>query len=170
MAPGESRQLIVNGDCESYDGWVFVSTQYMSGYSETRSRSVTRSLRTGIEVGGWNPPYGTHSVVEQSVLVPAEATGLALKLWYYAVATSGPADADWDTVLAIRDEGGTVHQLLHLSYPQINQGAWVKATWATGALAAFKGQHVTLQIETYNDGWDGSAALYVDDVSFVASR
>ena len=40
----------------------------------------------------------------------------------------------------------------------------------TVSLAQFKGQRVTLHFETYNNGWGGTAAMYVDDVSFMACR
>lgn len=170
MAPGECRELIVNGNAEAYEGWYFVPTQYMAGYSVAQSHSPTRSLRTGIEPFGWHPAYVTYSIVEQHVLVPAEADTLALGLWYYAVATGGPSDLDGDILMILVDDTGDRHVLKRLTWPANNTRVWTYLEWDEATLSPFKGQTVALHFETYNNGWGGTTALYVDDVSLEACR
>jgi hypothetical protein len=142
----------------------------MSGYSVVQARSGVRSLRTGIEVGGWHPAYRTFSAVEQSVDVPIEANELTLGFWYYTVSTGGPSDTDWDYILILEDQSGARYDLMRIHYPNTNQQAWVYVQLDEGSLAQFKGQRVTLHLETYNNGSGGTTAMYIDDVSFMACR
>ncbi len=170
LAPGECRDLIVNGNAETYEGWTFVPTQYIAGYSLAQYRSAVRSLRSGIEPYGWHPSYGSYSIFEQRILIPAEADTLTLGFWYYAVATGGPGDTDGDILMLLLDETGESFEGERLSYPDSNTRTWTYLEWDESALAPFKGQVVTLHVETYNNGWGGTTALYVDDVSMNACR
>ena len=65
------------------------------------------------------------------------------------------------------DATGTYHTLRALSYPNTDGRAWTYLEWDESTLAPFKGQHVWLHFETYNNGWGGTTAMYVDDVSWL---
>jgi hypothetical protein len=170
MAPGECREMVVNGDASSYAGWYFVPSQYMAAYSQVQAHSPTRSLRTGIELNAVNPGYGTYSAVQQSVLVPSEADTLTLGFWYYTVADGGPSDTDWSMFRIQVLSTGAIHEIFRLSYPGTNTRTWTYYELDEATLAPFKGETIAVHFETYNNGWGGTTAMYIDDVSLMACR
>lgn len=170
LAPGQCREVVINGDAEGYDGWYVVPTTYNAYYSVVQAHSPTRSLRMGIELNGWHPPYETYSIYEQNLLVPGEAEHLTLGLWYYTVSSGGPADTDWAAVLVIVDASGEQHEFMRLHWPDTNMRTWTYVEWGDAALEQFKGQRVMLHLEVFNNGTGGATAMYIDDVSLMACR
>lgn len=170
LGPGECRELIVNGNCESsVPSWVFVPTEYTAGYSSAQVHGGTRSLRTGIETG--SPKY-SYSAAQQAIDVPLEAEHLTLSFWYYAQATGPQGDSDKDYAL-IFDQYGHTHYLTWITYPSTNDRTWKQAVFTEQsfpALLQFRGQRIYVHFETYNNSWGGIAAMYTDDVSFQACR
>ena len=142
----------------------------MPGYATAQYHAALHSLRTGIEPGETDPGTRTFSVASQTFDVPVEADSLLLSLWYYAVSSGGAGDTDSDSIMLVVEETAEVYDLVRLQYPQNNQQTWVHAQWNAGFLARFKGQRITLYVQTYNNGTDGSAALYIDDVSLWACQ
>ena len=164
------QELIINGDCEADVGWKFVATTYMADYSTAHVHSGQRSIRTGIEEA-WQPPYSTHSAVEQTVYVPPDVNQMTLSFWYYAEAVGGgSADWDWNYVLIIKDQYGTYHDLMRIHWPFTDMRTWQYAQWDEQTLAQFRGQVITLHFETFNNSWGGTAAMYVDDISLEVCR
>ncbi len=170
LSPGQCRDVVINGDAESYEGWYVVPTTYNAYYSVVQAHSPTRSLRMGIELNGWHPPYATYSIYEQDLLIPSEADHLTLGLWYYAVSSAGPADTDWASVLVVVDASGVQHEFMRLIYPDTNTRAWTYVEWGDAALLQFRGQNVALHFEVFNNGEGGTTAMYIDDVSLMACR
>jgi hypothetical protein len=175
MQPGTCRQLIANGGGEDDAGWVFKTTEFTGGYSSLQAYSGTRSIRTGIESG--IPKY-SFSSAEQEVLIPAEATSLTLDFYYYCQATGPSTDNDMDYVLVIEQDGDRYFLRPAIYYPETNLRTWVHAIFnesssivgGSRTLGDFRGQRVRVHFETYNNWWGGAAAMYVDDVSFLACR
>jgi len=145
-------------------------SNYAAGYSTVEYHSPIRSLRMGIELYGWHPPYHTYSIFEQPLLIPAEASHLTLGLWYYTVSSGGPADTDWASLSIIVDATGTQYELMRWHYPDTDTREWQYMEWGDAALLSFAGQYVTLHMEVYNNGEGGTTALYVDDVSLLVCR
>jgi len=168
LAPGECRELIINGSCETeVTSWSFPPTAYTAGYSTTRAHGGVRSLRTGIESGS---PVYSYSSAKQSVYVPAEAEHLTLSFWYYTQATGSDSDKDYALIV---DQAGRYYYLTWLTWPYTNGRNWVhvelnETSYPT--LLQFRGQRITIHFETFNNGYGGIAAMYTDDISFVACR
>jgi NADPH-dependent 2,4-dienoyl-CoA reductase/sulfur reductase-like enzyme len=173
LAPGECRELIVNGNCETdVTSWSFIPTEYTAGYSTAQAHGGVRSLRTGIESG--NPKY-SFSAAEQSVYIPAEAEHFTLSFWYYTQATSPQGSTDRSYSLIISTQGGQVRYdyLTWLTGAAANGRTWVHAEFTEVTfpkLLQYRGQRITLHFETQNDSWGGITAMYTDDVSFQACR
>jgi hypothetical protein len=175
IQPGTCLQLIVNGDAEGSTGWLFKTTEFTGGYSSLQSHAGARAIRTGIESG--IPKY-SFSSAEQEVQIPAEATSLTLDFYYYCQATGSSTDNDMDYLLVIEQDGDRYFLRPAIYYPETDRRAWTHAIFnqdspvvgGAKTLGDFRGARVKVHFETYNNWWGGSAAMYVDDVSFLACR
>jgi len=170
--PGACLDLIVNGDCESDEGWYFPITEYTAGYSTLRYHGPTgRSIRTGIESGS---PKHSYSAAEQSFDVPLDADQMTLTFWYYCIAaTTGPGtegDHGDRAYVMIIDQYGYYHYLLSVRWPETNQQVWIRAQFDESVLSTFRGQRVTLHFETANNSYGRILAMYLDDISFEVCK
>ena len=167
LAPGACADIIANGGCEADAGWAFPATGCAASYSSAAAHNLGgRSLRTGISMGTNTTCF---SRAEQTLTIPSEALTLTLSLWYYARATGGAEDNDRHAVILV-DGSGLPHDLLLLVGADAHQDLWREATFDESILSAYRGQTVTLRTETYNDGTNRLASMYVDDVQFSVCR
>lgn len=152
-APGEDP--VRNGGFE-YDGdWAIFETPYPARYTTRVSHSDSRALQTGI----FDPVENVYSYssAEQVFRLPSRQR-IQLRYWYQGIVSSG----DYAYTM-IQPAGGGWRLLL---FERVGAADW---TVATHDLSAFAGQEVRLRFGTYNDGRGGVSAMYVDDVSVLAS-
>ena len=168
--------LIVNGDFEGTDGWRMQPTEYQARYSEEQALSPAQSGRTGISSPGDNA-YSFSSAV-QTVTIPAGVTAATLTFNIYPQ-TSEPmhllvpatmsvamsmgketvGDAQWVLIL---DSNG--RELQRLVSKRSNARTWEAYEFD---LSEYRGLTIQIYFGTFNNGWGGVSAMYVDDVALV---
>jgi hypothetical protein len=174
--------VMVNGGFESDTGWVFPATPFTAGYSTDLFHTGVRSARTGILKASQNI-YSYSSARTQEITIPSDATSVNLRLWLYPISSEPPsavvqdvpvgmkADSialasDSQYVLVLKPgasgnlEDDTV--LKNLLGVRRNTQAW---TFYDFNLTEFAGKTIKIQAGTYNDGFGGVTAMYVDDVT-----
>jgi hypothetical protein len=176
-----ASELVVNGGFEtvystSSDPWELPATEFTASYTTEGFHSGTRSVVTGITKAGQN--RYSYSSVRQKIAIPSGATSATLTVWVYPYSTEAGAtnlpekpasplfgdaaltsDAQYALVLDAND-----NLLETLMWVRSNAQQW---TLHTFNLKKYAGKTVQIQFGTYNDGWDGITALYVDDVSVL---
>ena len=183
-------EVIINGDFEDIWAWVIPSHGVPAGYSTDFVHGGSRSMRTGIPQGGGN--IESLSTAYQTVALPPHADSATLTFWYYTVSQEtvisslhavGPeycrvesgsttselpassfrsaSSPSWEDVsyVALIDGSGDGHLLLS-ALP--DERIWRQHC---ADLSSYLGQTVTVYFETVNDGYERTAAMYVDDVS-----
>ncbi len=148
---------LLNGGFETDEGWTL---NRLAAYTTTLARSGVRSVRLGIPPG--EPGQYVYSSVSQTFVVPAEAT--TLTLWVYMESEGDPDDLFY---VSLRVADGQLHFLGTWRPGDGAEGQWVRRQYD---LRPYAGQQVTLYIGVKNDGDDLTAAMYVDDVSLIASE
>ncbi len=182
--PPTCTERVGNGAFENNSSWYIPYTNFSAGYSTWLARSGQRSMRTGI-VYQYHNRYA-YSDFKQTVTIPSGASSAVLR--FYAYSMSGEAAmsmADKAQQLssvegvaapnAAQASAGDVQYLLVLDqygnwldtlvWQRSNAQRWVPYEFN---LNRFIGNTITLQWGTYNDGWNGVTAMYIDDVSLVA--
>ncbi|HDQ72827.1 MAG TPA: hypothetical protein ENN19_12135 [Chloroflexi bacterium] len=151
---GGCADRIVNGGFETDAGWVL---NVLAVYDTEQTHTGARSARVGVPPG--EPSDPVYSSVAQTVDLPAGGgTGKAtLRLWVYPVLEG--ADADDRFYVSLTDEADARHLL---KIWRSNERAWTPQEYD---LSAYLGQRVTLYVGARNDGGEGSAMMYVDDVT-----
>jgi hypothetical protein len=173
--------LIVNSGFEDNSGWEIPATEYTAAYSTVQKHTGLRSMRTGIVY----PPDNrySYSSVRQLVTIPTVFTWVRLYFWRYAISgeTVNAPDSDNRVVLPpqpkiglpfgnsplnndlqyvlILDAYNNIRETL--VWMLVNQPSWIYQEFL---LDDYAGQTIKLQFGTYNDGYDGVSAMYVDDV------
>ncbi len=143
--------VIVNGGFETDGGWVLNA---LAVYDPEQARTGAQSARVGVPPGELSDPV--YSSVVQTVDLPASGAA-TLRLWIYPV-LEGDDEGDRFYV-SLTDEADARHLLKIWSS---NERAWTQQEYD---LSAYLGQRVTLYIGAINDGGEGSAMMYVDDVT-----
>lgn len=185
--PPGCTNILLNGSFEANQSWEFPATVYPASYSTFRAHAGVRSVRTGIDP--FLTPYTnsySYSSTRQLVHIPADATSITLKYWEYSISTwaltgtelaqselsetlevgkpveqiLSPEDSnDLQFVLLLDSSNNTLQWLRTQSND--NQ-AWVYREIPISA-ALYRNWNVKLQFGTFNNGWGGVAAMYVDD-------
>jgi len=166
-------EAIANGGFESDGDWEIPDTEYLAAYTTVVTHTGNRSMRAGIVEPGDN--HCSYSSFRQTVTIPAGAISATLHFWLYPL-SEGPAALDFPPHLLaptieeaplscdaqyvlILDEGD--QRIDALIWQRRDDQAW---TFHQFDLDHYAGQTIKLQFGVYNDGWDGIAAMYVDDV------
>ena len=169
-----ATELIVNGGFETSAAWELPVTEHTAVYTTEGAHTGARSALTGITKAGQNT-Y-SYSSVRQLISIPVGVSSATLTLWLYPYSTEAglapapaqPAQAtfsqaaltsDAQYVLVLDKNNNLVETLLWM---RSNNQQW---TMHTFNLKKYAGQQIKIQAGTYNDGFDGVTALYVDDVS-----
>ncbi len=164
--------------------WNFPATVYTAGYSNYRFYSPSYSARTGIDpyiMPGFNL-FSYSSVRSPAFTLPYNASSIRLRFWQFPIATGMyaqsadrplPEKPALGEPLVLGPDAGDLQYVLVLdpwdnilSYKQwtlSNAQRWVYS--GDLGLLQFAGQTIKLQFGTFNDGWGGVAAMYVDDVN-----
>ncbi len=181
-----SWEWLVNGNAELNEGWYFPITPSTADYSTEQAHGGARSIRLGIVETSNELSY---SSARQRVTLPATATSAQLSLWLYPTSTEAqqaafspeiasaladarlasdvpatPAAGDAQFILIMDDYENILQRLL---WTLDNRQTWKPYTFD---MSAYIGQSVWVHFGVYNDGEDGTTAMYVDDVSLTATE
>ena len=179
--PGPCPNLFVNSNFEATTGWFIPITEYSADYSLAQYHSPWHSMRTGITASLDNT-Y-SYSDFSQTVTLALNDDTYTLGMWLYTLSgelvagqpqlESGDAlvygqpfrdsvlSADKQYVLVLNQYGYVID---YLWITLEDQGAWAYHQFD---LSEYAGSTITLQWGTYNDGYDGISAMYVDDVTLL---
>jgi len=139
-------------------------------------------MRTGILVTADNRL--SYSDARQTVMIPADADQARLRLWIYPLSGESllqplpslpkfngnsifglaPLANDAQYVLILNQYNQELQTLL---WQRSNSLTW---TLMEFDLSAYVGSTIKIQFGTYNDGYGGITAMYVDDVSLEISK
>jgi hypothetical protein len=182
--PAGCQNLILNGDFEGSTGWEFPITEWTAWYSTLHWLSPSRSARTGIDPATTN--RWSYSSVRQLVTIPINATKVKLRYNYYAISGellygkeadpeslpkftkvgepfgNEPLDYDLMYIVATDQYGnyiGTIASWLS------NSQTWIYGVCGLmGGCGDYRGQTIMIEFGTFNNGWGGVSAMYIDDV------
>jgi hypothetical protein len=166
--------IIINGGFEESEAWVFPVTNYPASYSTAQRHSGSRSLRTGIVDPG--DEIVSYSDAYQDITIPSNADSATLGFWLYPISQEvklGYLEAMLQPVGPFQGERTLANDL---QYVLIEVGPNFYFKWSdlrdsqaweyrTVSLIEFAGQTISVDFGTYNDGWDGVSAMYIDDVT-----
>jgi hypothetical protein len=175
--PPVCSERIANGGFESNSAWTIPLTEFSAGYSTWLAHGGARSMRSGIVYQAHN--RYSYSDFRQTISIPSGVSSAVLGFWAYPI--SGEAYnlplPERPTSLEFGQSAmsGDVQYLLVLDY----YGNWIDTLlWQRSNeqywhfmqfnLKPYAGRTIQLQWGSYNNGWDGVTAMYVDDVSLVA--
>lgn len=171
------NQLMSNPGFETGKSWYIPVTRYSAGYSTNKSHNGSRSMRTGITTSADNT-Y-SYSDAGQQVTIPSSNLGsVTLSLWVYpqtSDASKGtlpptrqgarfsyePMAGDVQYLLILDENDVWIDTLL---WERSNDRSWNHYTFN---LKPYHGQTIKLQFGTYNDGYGGITAMYVDDFTLT---
>ncbi len=157
--PAGYSQRLSNNSFEASHDWYLPITAYSAHYTSQISHSGSRSMQTGI-VNPWHNRY-SYSDFGQLTVVPGSSSSVLLKFWAYRTSNEWNG-ADKQYLLVLNNWGYWIDTLLwnHSS----NAASWVEITRDL-TLKPYNGWPVRLQFGTYNNGWGGVTAMFVDDVT-----
>jgi hypothetical protein len=177
--PGPCPNLMVNSNFEATTGWFIPITEYSAGYSTTQYHSPWHSMRTGITDPLDN--IYSYSDFSQTVSLPLNDDTYTLGMWLYTLSgevLAGQTQSNiQDTLVYGRPFRESVlstdkqYVLVLNQYGYVIDYLWItlrdEAAWVYHQfdLSEYAGWTITLQFGTYNDGYDGISAMYVDDVT-----
>ncbi|MGC8781229.1 MAG: hypothetical protein ACP5UQ_10225 [Anaerolineae bacterium] len=150
-------ELIQNGGFESDAGWLLGPTPQTPEYVTYARHGGNRALLLGV-ASGLSPR--SYSSARQTITIPATAATVTLSFWFYARLDSAGGDY---MELALLTPGGAV-----LDRPWRSQNdsrAWNRLSFD---LSRWRGRTLQIYFNVYNDGRDGTAGMFLDDVSLTA--
>jgi hypothetical protein len=170
-------QLMTNPGFENGKSWYIPVTRYTAGYSTDESHNGSSSMRTGIT----SPASNTYSYSDagQQVTIPSSNLGsVTLSLWVYPQTSDTmkgtlpptrqgarfsyePMAGDVQYLLILDENDVWIDTLL---WERSNDRSWNHYTFN---LKPYHGQSIKLQFGTYNDGYGGITAMYVDDFTLT---
>jgi hypothetical protein len=173
--PGTCTEKFSNLSFEKDKAWGIPITKYTAGYTTNQAKTGSRSMRTGIEYASHN--RYSYSDAYQSASIPLASTSATLEMHIYPMSmeptTLALAERPTATLLSSQALSGDVQYVLILD----GYGNWIDTllwqrkdtqAWELHSfdLSRYAGDYVRVQFGTYNDGWGGVTAMYVDDASF----
>jgi hypothetical protein len=182
-AQGACTNAFINSDFSLVDrGWSIPVTAFSARYSYTQSRSAPQSMRTGIVDSAKN--IYSYSDAWQLATIPSNATSATLNMWIFPNSSqtmNGVQAADAEALapqplagqrygeqalatdmqyVLLLDQYGYILETLW--WERWNYTNWMQLSFD---LSDYAGRTVRIQFGTYNDGWDGITAMYVDDAT-----
>lgn len=152
-----------NGDFEQDGGWILGSANVLPQIVNNQPHGGARALVLG------NPPelgindQSGDSAIRQLVTIPATAPGATLRWWRRdgtseAVVPDQATSGDRQELLLLNAEG---QPLATLQQVRRNDNGWQVETID---LSAYRGQHLYLVFNVFNDGNGLPTWMYLDDV------
>jgi hypothetical protein len=172
--PVACTEGIDNGGFEATSDWKIPITEFSAGYSTALAHGGARSMRTGIIFTIHN--RYSYSDASQVVTIPASNDEVTLRMWIYPLseewATLALPAIPQSTVFGKEALASDVQYVLVLDQFDnwIGTLLWQRSdaqVWKlhTFDLSNYSGESIKIQFGTYNDGFGGVTAMYVDDVS-----
>lgn len=156
--------VIQNGGFEedvSFDdagGWdIQASVPHPPDYSTDEASEGVRSLRLGIPAGGDN--VETWSAAWQRIDLPASVEPATLTFVYFPA--SSDLERDYFEARVLDEAGAPIAYLVHPLDGQSNDQQWLHREFD---LKPYAGQTIQIYFNVYNDGHNGTARVYLDDV------
>jgi hypothetical protein len=190
--PTGCTNILLNGSFEANQSWEFPATVYPASYSTFRAHNDLRSVRTGIDPF-LTPIFNAYSYssTRQQVYIPSDATSITLKYWEFSISTDTYTASELaqsqdkleigkplEQVLGPDDPNDLQYVLLMDTYNNIlqwlrsqsnNNQAWVYREIPIST-ALYRGWNIKIQFGSFNNGWGGLAAMYVDDAALEVCR
>jgi hypothetical protein len=175
----QCENIVPNSGFETTDyWWKLPLTVYPAAYSAAQHHSGVQSIRTGI-INPLDNRYSYSSVRTPSISIPSTATGAVLGFWLYPLSGQVvglqslppmPTGIDFEkSPLA----GDVQYAVVLDAYDNVLETlVWQlrdSATWTYYEfnLLKYAGRSIQIHIGTYNDGYNGISAMYVDDASLT---
>jgi photosystem II stability/assembly factor-like uncharacterized protein len=172
----ERWNQVINGHFEAGDGWTLPITEVTARTSSTQTHSGARSMLLGVVPGETNRL--AYSSAYQEIALPPGPGAIPLRLFIYPISTEAEqaspealaagapeqADAGDAQYVLLLDGNGAQHILW---WQLLDGDDWTELNFD---LSAYEGQTVRLHVGTYNDGSDGVTAMYVDDITLLATQ
>jgi len=177
---GQCWPVVVNPGFEELIGWDLPITEYTAEYSQEEVYAGNWSVRTGItdpmdNVESW-------SSVSQLIQIPANINAATLTFHLLPKTSESPnlaipkdmaeartamasamranvGDAQW--VFVLDQHGNILERLITM---RTNSDQWSAYSFD---LSAYAGAQVRIYFGSFNNGWDGVTALYVDEVQLT---
>ena len=175
------RNELDNSSFEANRDWIIPITEYSAGYSTDRAHIGSRSMRTGI-LNSYDNRY-SYSDAEQLVTIPADASNVTLHIWLYPISgevTDSPVPPvpdmktfrfgkeplanDVQYILILDQYGNWIDTLY---WQRRDDHSW---QYYQFSLRAYAGDTIYIHFGTYNDGYGGVTAMYVDDAELEVCR
>ena len=178
--PGCS-DLIVNSGFENSTGWELPITNYTAGYSTKLPRNGIRSMRTGIDPPDTN--IYSYSSARQKFTISSGAKSATLSMWVYPISSetnltlAAPEltigepfetqyfSGDFQYILVLDQYNNLIASL------EIDLSNSKKWTHKSFDLLNYRGWGpIKIHFGTYNNGYGGITAMYVDDVTLEVCK
>lgn len=175
------RNYLNNSSFEATRDWYIPLTVYPADYSTDRAYSGSRSMRTGI-LKLLDNVY-SYSDAEQLVTIPANADSATLRIWLYPISGEAvdapvppipnmntfqfgkaPLANDVQYILVLDQDGNWIDTLF---WQRRDDRSWVYFEFN---LRKYAGDTIYIHFGTYNDGYGGVTAMYVDDAELEVCR
>jgi len=167
--PTGCYEAIVNGGFEKDEAWYLPVTMYRAGYdqrlmaeaaanySSDEVHSGGRSMRTGIVDAAKN--IYSYSSAWQEVSIPSTATSANFTFWAFPQTINGIDGYDVQLALVLDTNKKEVER-------PVNQRSDSR-TWKSYQFdfKKYAGRTIWVYFGTYNNGWGGTMAMFVDEVS-----
>ncbi|MFZ6027571.1 MAG: carboxypeptidase regulatory-like domain-containing protein [Chloroflexota bacterium] len=172
--PAGCQNLIGNDSFETRSAWYIPTTEYSAGYSQAQVYYGEWSMRTGIVTASHN--RYSYSDAAQWITLPNTLSRAELYLWVFRTSSeiaqkalpTFPSSQAWMQRAAMASDVQYVllldnndNIIANLYWDRVNQPTWQRLDFD---LSEYAGQIIKLQFGTYNDGYDGITAMYVDNV------
>lgn len=145
----------INGGFEEPTVWEIPNTRISATYSTEEAHTGNQSIRMGIASG----EIEGHTIVEQTVELPEDATSAEVSFWYMPKST----DVYIGDIVALQIYDTAITEAKDTIKLQLNNdGEW---TQANVDLTPYIGEQFELYFVVINDGDDKPTLAYIDDVS-----
>lgn len=171
------KELILNGGFELVGkSWEIPNTVYPAAWSQAKAHSGLWSMRTGIVIH--DDDILSYSSARQDVTIPASSSSATLGFWIYTLSEEATLNY-LESMLQPLGPFPDDHTLANdLQYMLVLEGDEYQLLWydlrdaraweyRTVSLKSYIGHSISVNFGTYNDGWDGVTAMYVDDVTLT---
>lgn len=159
--PNENcKECLVNVGFEGRKGWIFGNTLLKGGYTGTQVHSGDRAIVLG-NPNPAQPNYVSYSSARQRVKLPRSGYKTAwLQFWHYTM-SDGEEDDYQEVILMDGNTGRTLEILWRV---RRNDREWHSELFD---LTRYMGRNLIIYFNVRNQGGEGRAAMYIDDVSLV---
>ncbi len=154
---GGCKECIVNGSFENSTGWKFGRTVLKAGYVGDNPHTDFRSVLSG-NANYSRPNYTSYSSFRQKIKLPRGYRTAFLEFWHYTI--SNQESGDYQELVIL--DGNTGRTLDVMWRVNRNDQAWQQERFD---MTRYLGKSIVVYFNTYNNGHNGRASMYVDDVS-----